>query len=274
MIKYHFRPEKKLSQYFCINEALLQFLANSAEIEKNDVIVEIGPGLGFLTERLVAKAKKAGAKVIAIDADEKMIEVLSEEYKDDIDFGVLQLIHSNALKEDYDALGATKIVSLPPYHISSDLTTQIAQCKGVKKAILVLDKGFVQKLLAFEGLSEYVALTAFANLNSKVSVLEDGISSQSFFPAPNCLSVVIELGFHVKENSKEYFTFLRELFRHKNKDLSRGLKQAYGFLSTELGWKEKEFEKNLQKLGEKSTKKVYLLSPQELLEVYKMFSKP
>ena len=271
MIKYHFRPEKKLSQFFCINEALLVFLTNSAKLEKNDVVLEIGPGTGFLTRKLLDKAKKVGAKVIAIEMDEYMCEVLSKEFAVEIASGDLNLINSNCLEQDFVALGVTKIVSLPPYHISSELIIKVALAKGLAKAILVLDRGFVEKLTAFEGLSEYVALTVLVNLNAKVDVLEGNIAPQSFFPPPNCQSSVVALDFNVKNNSKEFFAFLHELFRHKKKDLARSLKQSFQFLSKELGWKEKEFNSKLKTLKLSSTK-VYLLSPKEFLDVFEHFN--
>ncbi|MCX6804221.1 MAG: hypothetical protein NTY48_06695 [Candidatus Diapherotrites archaeon] len=271
MIKYHFRPEKKLSQFFCINEALLIFLANKAGIEKGDVILEIGPGTGFLTRVLLNKAKKCGAKIVAVEPADDMVELLEEEFKDEIKLGNLKLICNNVLEEDLEKLGINKIVSLPPYHISSDLVSKITLTKGIKKAILVLDRGFVEKLLAFEGLSEYVALTVLLNLNAKIEVLEGSIAQQSFFPVPNCQSAAILMDFDMKNNSKEFFTFLRELFRHKNKDLSRGLRQAFIFLSAQLGWKEKDFEKKLKTVSYQD-KKVYSLSPKEFLEVFEHFN--
>ncbi|MEI7961550.1 MAG: rRNA adenine dimethyltransferase family protein [archaeon] len=271
MIKYHFRPEKKLSQFFCINEALLVFLANSAKIEKKDVVLEIGAGTGFMTRKLLDKAKKVGAKVIAVEMDEYMCEILSKEFSAEIEAGELKLINANALEQDFGALGVTKIVALPPYHISSELVTKISLAKGLAKVILVLDRGFVEKLTAFEGLSEYVALTVLVNLNSKVEILENNIAPQSFFPPPNCKSTVVGLDFNVKNNSNEFYAFLHELFRHKKKDLARSLKQSFQFLSKELGWKEKDFNAKLKTLKLSSTK-VYLLSPKEFLEVFVHFN--
>ena len=267
MLRLHFRPEKKLSQFFCINEALLQYLVNSAKVEKGDKILEIGPGTGFLTRKLVDKAKKVGAKVIAVEPDETMLAVLATEFESEIASGDLQLIKDSALEIDYEELGINKIVSLPPYHISSDLLAKIGLTKGLSRVLLVLDRGFVQKLLAFEGLTEYVALTVLINLNAKVEILEDIIEQSSFFPVPACLSTVVQLDFDVKNNSPEFFTFLKELFRHKNKDLRKSLKQSYGFLEKKLDWTEKDFEQKLARL-DLAQKKVYLLSPPEFLEVY------
>ena len=271
MLKYHFRPEKKLSQFFCVNEALLQYIVNSSRLEKDDVVLEIGPGTGFLTRKLLDRAKKVGAKVIGVEMDQVMLDLLNIEFAGELALGELKLIHGSILDQNLEELGITKIAALPPYHISSDLLTMIGLAKGIKRAVLVLDRGFVQKLLAFEGLTEYVALTVLINLNAKVEVLEDIVEQQSFFPAPNCLSTVIQLDFDVKNNSKEFFSFLRELFRHKNKDLHRSLKQSFQFLSQKLGWKEKDFENKLPGL-KLTQKKVYLLSPKEFLDVYNYFT--
>jgi 16S rRNA (adenine1518-N6/adenine1519-N6)-dimethyltransferase len=271
MIKYHFRPEKKLSQFFCINEALIYFLVNSAKLQKGDIVLEVGCGTGFLTRALCEKAKKIGANVIGVEYDQLMFDLLNTELSEYISAGTLKLIHGNFLEQDLEELKVNKIVSLPPYHISSDIITKVSLSKGLTRVILVMDKGFVQKLLAFEGLTEYVALTVFVNLNAKLEILEDTIEQQSFFPVPNCLSTVVQLDFGVKNNSKEFFGFLKELFRHKNKDLGRSLKQSFTFLSQKFGWKEKDFLEKISKL-ELATKKVYLLSPQEFFEVFQKFN--
>ncbi len=267
MIKYHFRPEKKLSQFFCVNEALLQFIAGRMKLEKGDVVLEIGPGTGFLTRKLLDNGKKKGVKVIAVETDSLMLEVLKGEFAEEIALGELILIQGNILEQDFDALKINKIASLPPYHISSDLLTKIGLTKNIEKVILVLDKGFTQKLLAFEGLFEYVALTVLINLNAKVEVLENTVEQQSFFPAPNCLSTVIQLDFDIKNNSPDFFYFLKELFRHKNKDLQRSLKQSFGFFGKKFSWNEKEFNKIVSNL-ELAQKKVYLLAPQDFLDVF------
>ena len=264
MIRYHFRPDKKLSQFFCVNEALLQFLVNEAKLSSKDVVLEIGPGTGFLTRRLLEKCK-----VVAIERDDIMIELLSKEFEKEIVSGKLRLINSDIMEMDLDALGANKVVSLPPYHISSKLVGKIALSKKISLAILVFDTGFVEKLIAFEGMAEYGSLSAFLNLNAKVEALEK-IEAGSFFPTPNCVSEVIKMTFLPKDNSMEYFTFLKELFRHKNKDLHRGLSQALLFLIGEIGWK-REYEKRFMQL-KLAGRKVYSLSPQQLLDVYQEVS--
>ncbi|MFA5763628.1 MAG: rRNA adenine N-6-methyltransferase family protein [archaeon] len=261
MIKYHFRPNKQLSQFYCINEAMLIYITHVAKLTKKDTVLEIGPGTGFMTRYLLDKSKK----VIAIEKDRNMIELLEQEFATEIKEKKLVLIHDDALKIDFSTLGVNKIVSLPPYNLSSQIVTKIALSNGIKKAVLVLDTGFIEKLTAFEGLKEYVALSALLNLNAKIDVVQK-IDKSSFFPNPNCLSAIVDLDFDVIENSNEFYLFLKQLFRHKNKDLSRGLKQAFDFLEKEIGWTKKT-QKKFDSLKLKG-KKVYLMSPEELIDTF------
>jgi 16S rRNA A1518/A1519 N6-dimethyltransferase RsmA/KsgA/DIM1 with predicted DNA glycosylase/AP lyase activity len=259
MIKYHFRPEKKLSQFFCTNEALLFFLVNSAKLKKTDIVLEVGPGTGFLTKKLLEKCK-----VIAVEKDEIMSDLIKKEFEKEINEKKLIIINGDVLEQDFEKLGVNKIVSLPPYHISSSLIEKLVS-SNIELAILVLDSGFVQKIISFEGMKEYGFLSAILNLNSKIEELEK-ISKQSFFPAPNCLSEVIRIKFNRKEFSKKYFIFIKELFRHKNKDLSRAIKQATPFI-------EKQMKLNNFNLKEFGEKKVYSLSPKELHKIFEQIIK-
>ncbi len=265
MIKYHFRPEKKLSQFYCINEALLIYLTKVAQINDRDTVLEIGPGTGFLTRRLLEKARK----VFVIEKDNSMVELLKQEFEDDVNSGRLRIIEDDASLVDYNNLDIDKIVCLPPYHISSTLVTKIAMSK-IKQAVLVLDSGFIEKLTAFEGFKEYNALTALLSLNAKIEVTQ-AVDKDSFFPKPNCQSAVVNIEFTKIENSEKFFTFLKELFRHKNKDLSRAMKQAMPFLVEKLEWKSDSKKMEALKY---SDKKVYAMNPQELLETYKFWKKP
>jgi 16S rRNA A1518/A1519 N6-dimethyltransferase RsmA/KsgA/DIM1 with predicted DNA glycosylase/AP lyase activity len=259
MIEHRFRPSKKMSQFYCTNEALLHFLVKSSNLKEDDIVLEIGPGTGFLTRLLLEKSK-----VVAVEYDESMFELLSKKFSSEIKEKKLTLINNDILKEDLSKYKINKVVALPPYHISTDLLIKITKM-NVEKAILVLDIGFIEKVMSFEGFTTYNALTVFLSLNSDLELLEK-ISPTSFFPKPNCVSGVLEVNYDIKNNSEEFFIFLKELFRHKNKDLSRGLKQAQRFLSKELNWGEKQ--ENLFNELEFSNEKIYSLTPEELLSIF------
>ena len=166
------------------------------------------------------------------------------------------------MDSDYDKLGITKVVSLPPYHLSTELTIKIMLSQTIKNCVIVYDSGFIEKLTAFEGMREYNSLTVLANLNAKVEVIET-IEKTSFFPSPNCQSVVVGIDFDRKENSREFFLFLKELFRYKNKDLAKALKQSLPVLTKDKLISKTNFSELIN-----STDKVYALPVEELKNVY------
>jgi 16S rRNA (adenine1518-N6/adenine1519-N6)-dimethyltransferase len=260
MAKYRFRPEKKLSQFFCINESILDLMVEKAQLSKDDLVLEVGAGTGFLTKKLLAECK-----VIAIEKSPDMLQLLSEKFSKEISEGKLELAGGDALEQDFFALKANKMVSLPPYHISSKLVAKIVQSK-IEKAVLMLDTGFLNKLIAFEGLMEYGALTVFANLNAQIDVVLPNVPGKEFFPPPGCGSAVVEINFLRKNVSNEFYFFLKELFRYKNKNLSRALKQARPFLEHKLQVR-KDSMKKIEKL-ELADIKVNFMTPEELIRVF------
>jgi 16S rRNA (adenine1518-N6/adenine1519-N6)-dimethyltransferase len=262
MVKYRFRPEKKLSQFFCTRSTLLETMVEKANINSNDIVLEIGPGTGFMTRLLLEKSKK----VIAIENDKKMIDVLSNEFSSEIKNKHLELIYGDILEVELKKMNITKIVSLPPYHISSKLVNKIILSE-IPLSILMLDTGFVEKLTAFEGLKEYTALSAFVNLNADIEILKDNISGENFFPTPNCRNAIVSLKLTPKNTSVEFFHFIKQLFRHKNKDLSRALRQAFPFIERELAIKKENLDEKISDL-DLADVKVNLLSPKELCNIY------
>jgi 16S rRNA (adenine1518-N6/adenine1519-N6)-dimethyltransferase len=262
MVKYRFRPEKKLSQFFCTRQTLLDLMVDEAKLNSKDIVLEIGPGTGIMTSLLL---KKAG-KVIAVEMDKKMVQIISDRFIDEIKKGKLEIIHKDILEVNISELKVTKIVSLPPYHISSKLVNKIIM-SNVPLSILMLDTGFIQKLVAFEGLKEYTTLSAFVNLNSKIDIIKDNISGENFFPTPNCRNTIVSIKLNQQNTSQEFYHFVKELFRHKNKDLSRALRQAFPFIERELSIKKEVLEEKISDLDLAGVK-VNLLSPKELKLVY------
>ena len=262
MVKYRFRPEKKLSQFFCTRQTLLDTMVAEAKVNSKDTVLEIGPGTGFMTRLLLEKA----GKVIAVETDKKMIEILLNEFEKEIKSGKLELIHKDILELSLEKMKITKCVSLPPYHISSKLVNKLIM-SDIPLCILMLDTGFIQKLTAFEGLKEYTTLSVFANLNADIEILKDNISGENFYPTPNCRNAIVSLKLTPRNTTSEFYHFVKELFRHKNKDLSRSLRQAFPFIQRELAIKEEKLEEKILDM-DLANVKVNILSPKELLSVY------
>lgn len=128
MKKYNINANKNLGQNFLIDDNVIENIIKTAEIEKNDFVIEIGPGLGTLTSKLVEKA----GKVIAIELDKKMLEILNDRfalYKNFkvINEDVLKVDLNNLIKEENDNNYSVKIVANLPYYITTPIIMKLLE---------------------------------------------------------------------------------------------------------------------------------------------------
>ena len=261
MVKYRFKPENRLSQHFVTDQNLINRLVEEARLSSKDTVLEIGPGTGFLTRALLGSCK-----VVAVEADPKMVEVLRHELPQEN----LSLLQADFLEARLPRF--TKIVSLPPYTISHDLVFMLMECE-FDSAVLVFQKEFVEKLTAFPGLSEYNALAALAHYYFAPKVLVEKITPDSFFPRPQSFSSMVKLTckkrFKPVQDEARFRKFVGCLFRFKNKALLNSLRLSYPFLKDLFGWADqKSFEKRLA-AAEIPGEKVYLLGTADFVELYK-----
>ncbi|MBU0636136.1 ribosomal RNA small subunit methyltransferase A [Candidatus Micrarchaeota archaeon] len=226
MVKYRFKPNKKLSQHFLVNSPMIQKIVQAADLKKNDVVLEVGAGTGFLTRELQKHCKK----VIAIEKDPLLFELLEKELSPKN----LELIQGDALKVKWPAF--SKMVSLPPYNISSDLVYRLFE-HDFEKACIVFQREFVEKLSAEPGFLDFNALSAMTQYHTIPNQLFL-VSNQCFFPKPPGFSALIELKkkkrYGTAQNDAVFRLFIKQLFRHKNKSISNSLKLALPFLKKEL----------------------------------------
>jgi 16S rRNA (adenine1518-N6/adenine1519-N6)-dimethyltransferase len=261
MINYRFRPNEKLSQNFCIDERLLVKMVDSAFLKKNDVVLEIGAGTGFLTEKLLEKCK-----VIAVEKDDTLADLLSKNFSNNKNF---VLAHNDFL--DLKTLKFNKIVALPPYALSDDIMLKIFSYRP-EIVVIVFQREFVRKLAAFPGLKEYSYLSVLTNLIFDSNVLIENISPMSFFPKPSSYSSLLCLVLRKKQpevkNFFDFIFFLKQIFRFKNKSLRNAINNAYPELH-------KKFKIDPNKIDELlgscyyASKKVNLLEPEEFLDLFR-----
>ena len=265
MAHYSFKPSKKFSQNFLINKVVLDKMVALAELKSSDVVLEIGSGTGFLTKELLKHCK-----VIGIELDEKLIEILKKEILNSNELSErknFELIEGDFLKVELPEFN--KIVSCPPYQISSGIMYKLFSL-DFDFAVFLLQREFVEKLLAEENFVEYTAITVLINYFFE-PVFEFKVANSSFFPAPKTESAVIKLisrkRFGKVEDEQLFIKFVKNIFRFKNKNFSNALKQSFDELSKtkELN-KEKVFEKaNAMK---HSTEKVQSLSVKALVKIF------
>lgn len=192
----YFRTKKRLGQNFLIDSTAIADIINAANISPDDVIVEIGPGVGFVTEQLVKKAKK----VIAIELDEEAIAELKK-----LDAPNLEIIHKDVLKTDISALSdeKIKIVANIPYYITSpiiahllgeidDLTNK--NRNKITDILLMVQEEVARRMTADENspAKQYGLLTILSQFWADVKIVRL-VGRKSFYPAPKVNSAVVSL---------------------------------------------------------------------------------
>ena len=227
MIKYHFKPKRKLSQNFLINEHIISKLIEEASLGKTDSVLEIGCGTGFVTRELV----KIAGRVFGIEIDEVLCELLQNEIKAQN----FQLLCGDALKLEFPEFN--KCVSVPPYHISKKLMRKLLE-HNFEVSVLVFQREFAEKLIALPGFPEYSAITVMCQYKTHVELLSF-VPPRAFFPKPKAVSAIIKLTSVVPkprvEDEKLFFSFVSELFRYRKKDLANAIKCSASFILSKFG---------------------------------------
>jgi 16S rRNA (adenine1518-N6/adenine1519-N6)-dimethyltransferase len=200
-----------------VDSGVLERAARYADINSGDTVLEIGPGLGFLTKEL---AKRAG-KVNCIEYDKKLQRVLSEELKE---FSNIDIAYGDACKVDFPKFN--KVVSNIPYSISAPLTFKLLDY-DFDCAVLMYQKEFGEKMLSEPCTSEYGRLSVMAQYYFDVEMMEV-IPKTCFFPQPKVDSVLMKLVKKKVERDEGFDVFIREVFRYKNKNISNAAKMAFG----------------------------------------------
>lgn len=264
MVNYHFRPNRRMSQNFIVDKEILQKLVTAAKLKPTDTVLEIGAGTGFLTAAL-----QKHCKVFAVEKDETLFELLESELPKEN----LTLIKGDFLELKLPEFN--KIVSLPPYSISSEIIYKLID-SDFELAVLVFQNEFVQKLIAQPGFTDYSALTALLNCRCDIEIIESNIAPETFFPKPNAFSAAIRItpkkvAIEVSDY-KKFSHFVKTLFRLKNKNLSNSLLKSYQFIKEDLKISEKELKEKISedKIG---LVKVYNLSPEQFAKLFKRFYK-
>ncbi len=260
MLDHRFRPEQRFSQHFVIDERLIEKMIECAELKGKDRVLEIGSGTGFLTEALLEHCK-----VVGVEQDALLCTLLREELGKSKNF---ELIESDFLKIEKPKFN--KVVSLPPYAISTEIMLKIFGF-GFEKAVLVFQREFVDKLMAQPGYYEYNYLSVFTGIFYNAEVVIYNISPKSFYPKPEAYSSLVVLTAKKKQpklkDYKAFVLFIKNIFRFKNKNLSNALHCCRKELEGKLGFSEKQIAKALKNFKQAS-QKVYLLEPEELLEFF------
>ena len=194
MNKYQVSANKSYGQNFLIDEDVVLGICEKANISKDDLIIEIGPGLGTLTARLLEKA----GKVIAVELDTKMIHILNDRFSLYDNF---KLINDDILKVDLnklisDELGSlkkVKIVANLPYYITTPIIMKLLEEKlNIDSITVMVQKEVAERLCCSPGTGDTGAITYTINYYTKPEIVID-VPKESFIPSPKVDSNVINL---------------------------------------------------------------------------------
>jgi 16S rRNA (adenine1518-N6/adenine1519-N6)-dimethyltransferase len=264
--KHGIKLNKNLGQNYLIDKNKRDQIINFGNITKDDVVLEIGTGIGTLTIELAKRAKK----VIAIEQDPQICEILSQRLKEE-KIDNVELINDDALKVEFPKFN--KIISNLPYQISSPITFKFLNY-DFDLAILMYQKEFADRMNGDIGTKNYSRLSAMLYFKCDVCKLTD-VSNESFIPKPKIDSTVVRLT--PKENNissedfEVYSRFTKALFQHRNKKIKNALIDSRHIV---CHLDKKEMKKRMNsidspKLESYLKQRVITLSPEEILYVSK-----
>jgi 16S rRNA (adenine1518-N6/adenine1519-N6)-dimethyltransferase len=209
-------PNKLLGQNFTIDHWVFEKLAEYANLKGDDVVLDAGAGLGFLTSFLLEKCQS----VVAVEKDPIVARVLAERLRSKRN---VTLILGDVLRTELP--GFHKIIAIPPYYLSSRLVAWLVNMK-IDCGVLVLQKEFAERLVAAVGSEAYGWLTVVVSRRFEVELF-DTVPKESFYPQPEVDSVIVRftpcpLTFKVRDELF-YMRMVKWLFTQRNKKVSNAL---------------------------------------------------
>jgi len=188
--KYNFKFTKSLGQNFLVDDSVLNDIVDGAEVNNEDFVIEIGPGVGTLTAQLLMKAKK----VTAIELDNDLIPILGKELGDNENFN---LIHKDALKVDFNEIigdeKSVKLVANLPYYVTTPIILKLLKDGyNFKSLTIMIQKEIAERINAAPNCKEYGALSVLVQYYCDTSIVRR-VAPASFIPRPKVESIVIKL---------------------------------------------------------------------------------
>ena len=247
--KYHFNFQKKFGQNFLINTGILEEIIDAAEITKEDFVLEIGPGIGTMTQYLCEAARE----VVAVEIDTNLIPILGDTFSA---YDNVEVMNADILKVDIAKLAdernggkPIKVVANLPYYITTPIIMGLFESHvPIDSITIMVQKEVADRMQEGPGSKEYGALSLAVQYYAKPEIVVN-VPPSCFMPQPKVGSAVIRLTRHENppvdvDNEKLMFQVIRASFNQRRKTLANGLNN---FGSFSLG--KEEIQKSIEELG-------------------------
>jgi len=245
--KHNIHPKKYMGQNFLIDENILNKIIGSADLSTKDTVLEIGPGLGILTAELAEKTKR----VIAVEKDKKMCEILKNVLKE---FKNIKIVNEDILKIEPAELSDYKIVANIPYYLTSPLIRKFLEAKNKPSVIvLMIQKEVAQRITAKPPHMDILSIAVQFYAEPKII---DYVLKNSFFPVPKVDSAIIKIiPKQIPEiDAEKFFTLVKKGFSAKRKMLKNNIPEI-----------------NLKKIGLNPEARAENLSIDNWMKIYRDF---
>ena len=218
MNKYDVHPNKRLGQNFLFDEQSLQTIAS--EVTSEDTVIEIGPGLGTLTAILAEKA----SKVIAVELDSNMVQILEDRFKL---YNNVQIIQDDILYVDIDKIAPkAKIVANLPYYITTSIITKLLNT-NIKDITILIQKEVAERICAEPGTKKAGAITYYVKYYADSKIVAN-VPKECFIPSPEVESAVVKITKRNEKavkvnNEKLFFDIIKTNFTQRRKTILNSL---------------------------------------------------
>lgn len=243
MKQYGIKANKSLGQNFLVNGEVVENIINCSKITQNDMVIEIGPGLGVLTKYLLEKA----GKVLCIELDPKMVEILEDRFKFYSNFEILnedvlkvdlnEIIRKNKMS---DNIKNVKIVANLPYYITTPIVMKLLEERlDIESITIMIQKEVADRLIEIPSQKNTGAITYTVYYYCESEKIME-VPNSSFIPEPEVTSEVIKMNIRKKpaveiDNPKVMFMIIKSAFMQRRKTLLNALTNAQVFSSKQEG---------------------------------------